>query len=116
MLVSYQNDPATAEPLQAALREFTEETGLKAREPFIELTALKQKSGKLVRCWAFEGDANARLAPGASMFELEWPPKSGRRVAFPEVDEVRMFSVEDALQKISPGQAGFIRELAARLV
>lgn len=68
-----------------------------------------------MRCWAFEGDEDARLAPGASTFELERPPSSGRRVAFPEVDDVRLFSVEDALQKISLGQADFIRELAARL-
>lgn len=84
------------EPLQAALREFTEETGLKAREPFIELTALKQKSGKLVRCWAFEGQAQQSYQPGASMFEVEWPPKSGKQASFPEVDELRLFAVNQA--------------------
>lgn len=103
------------DPLVAAQREFEEETGLKARAPFLELTALKQKGGKLVRCWAFKGDDNAKLQPGLSTFELEWPPKSGRLVAFPEIDEVALFAVELALRKILPGQAGFIRELEARL-
>jgi predicted NUDIX family NTP pyrophosphohydrolase len=99
----------------AAIREFAEETGLKARGPFIELTPLKQKSGKLVRCWAFEGDADAIIAPGASMFELEWPPRSGRHTSFPEVDDARLFEIAEALQMILPGQAGFLRELETRL-
>jgi predicted NUDIX family NTP pyrophosphohydrolase len=99
--------------LDAALREFEEETGLRAQQPFIALTPIRQKSGKLVRCWAFEGDARAALAPGASRFEIEWPPHSGQRTSFPEVDDVRLFEIEDALTKIVPGQAGFVRELAA---
>lgn len=99
----------------AAVREFKEETGLDARPPLHELTALKQRGGKLVRCWAFEGDAEAIIAPGGSRFELEWPPRSGRRVSFPEVDGARLFELPDALLKILPGQAGFLRELAERL-
>lgn len=103
------------EPLAAARREFEEETGLKAKAPFVELTPLKQKSGKLVRCWAFEGEARANYAPGASTFDVEWPPRSGKRASFPEVDEVRLFAIEQAQAKILPGQAGFIRELEQRL-
>lgn len=102
-------------PLDAAKREFEEETGLPAKAPFIELTALEQKSGKLVLCWAFEGDAENTYAAGASTFELEWPPKSGKRASFPEVDEVRLFEVNEALVKILPAQAGFVRELQERL-
>lgn len=101
--------------LPAAEREFTEETGLRAKGPFAELTALKQRSGKLVRCWAFEGEAQERFSPGTSTFDLEWPPGSGVRVAFPEVDKIALFEFEDALRKILPGQAGFVRELASRL-
>ena len=100
--------------LSAAQREFTEETSLIAKGPFIELTALKQKSRKVVHCWAFEGEAKP-LMTGASHFDLEWPPRSGRMQRFPEVDDARLFAVQDALKKILPGQAGFIRELTAYL-
>lgn len=106
---------AGEDPLATAVREFEEETGLTPQPPFHELAPLKQKSGKLVRCWVFEGEAQASYAPGASTFELEWPPKSGKREAFPEVDEVRLFEIEEALGKVLPGQAGFIRELEERL-
>lgn len=102
-------------PFDAAKREFTEETALAPRPPFLELTPLKQNSGKLVRCWAFEGEAQDTFAPGASSFELEWPPKSGKRARFPEVDALELFDIEKALTKILPGQAGFVRELRARL-
>lgn len=101
--------------LAAAIREFEEETGLKAEAPFMHLAPLKQKSGKLVQCWAFEGNPSAPIAPGASTFELEWPPRSGKRASFPEVDDARLFELPEALLKILPGQAGFIRELASRL-
>jgi predicted NUDIX family NTP pyrophosphohydrolase len=101
--------------LAAAIREFSEETGRNARGPFIELTPLKQKGGKLVRCWAFEGDADAIVEPGASTFEMEWPPRSGRHTSFPEVDDARLFEITEALEKILPGQAGFLRELETRL-
>lgn len=107
-------DPGEDE-LGAAMREFEEETGLRARGPFIALTPLKQKSGKLVRCWALEGDADAAVAPGASMFEMEWPPRSGRQMSFPEVDDARLFEIGEALEKILPGQAGFLRDLETRL-
>lgn len=99
----------------AAVREFEEETGLQPRGPFLDLGVLKQKSGKLVRCWAFEGDPDAAIAAGSSRFEMEWPRHSGRRQSFPEVDDARLFSVDEALQKILPGQASFIRGLEVRL-
>lgn len=102
------------EQLDAAQREFLEETGITPRGPFIDLDTLKQKSGKLVRCWAFEGDAGAKIAPGPSLFEMEWPPRSGKRACFLEVDEARLFELDEALRKILPGQAGFIRALAER--
>jgi predicted NUDIX family NTP pyrophosphohydrolase len=101
--------------LAAAQREFTEETGLIAQAPFVELTPLKQKSGKIVHCWAFRGAAAATMQ-GKSTFEIEWPRGSGRMSAFPEVDEARLFPIDEAFQKILAGQAGFIRELTTRLV
>lgn len=103
------------EPLDAAKREFMEETALAPRPPFLELTPLKQKSGKLIRCWAFEGQAQDTFAPGASTFEVEWPSKSGKRARFPEIDALQLFTVDEALTKILPGQSGFVRELKARL-
>lgn len=101
--------------LDTAIREFGEETGIAPRGPFLDLGGLKQKSGKIVRCWAFEGDPDAIIAPGPSQFEMEWPPRSGRRAFFPEVDNARLFELNDALQKILPGQAGFIHALKQRL-
>lgn len=107
-------DPGEDE-LAAAMREFEEETAIAPRGPFLSLGGLKQKSGKLVRCWAFEGDAGAVIAPGPSKFEIEWPPHSGQRARFAEVDDARLFDIDEALTKISPGQAGFIRALATAL-
>lgn len=100
--------------LAAAQREFTEETGLAAKGPFLALTPLKQKSGKLVKCWAFEGKRQP-IPIGQSTFEIEWPPHSGKRATFPEVDRAEFFSPEEALMKILPGQAPFVRELEALL-
>jgi len=105
---------ADEDKLAAARREFTEETGLISSPPFLLLSPLKQKGGKLVYCWAFEG-APAPLMVGASSFEMEWPRGSGRRARFPEVDDARLFNIHEALGKILPGQSGFIRELAVRL-
>ncbi len=101
---------AGEEPLEAAKREFREETGLEPFPPFRELAPVTQKGGKLVRCWTFAGEEQAP-SPGPSLFEIEWPPRSGKRVSFPEVDEVRFFSLEEAHVKILPAQASFLSEL-----
>jgi predicted NUDIX family NTP pyrophosphohydrolase len=102
------------EPLAAARREFTEETGFTAAGPFLPLTPLRQKSGKLIQAYTCEGEAD----PGkltSNTFSLEWLPHSGQMQEFPEVDRAAWFSLEEAAAKIHPGQAGFLRELA-RLV
>jgi len=99
------------DPLEAAKREFFEETGIEPMPPFRELAPVTQRSGKHVRCWAFAGDERA-VAPGASAFEIEWPPHSGRRARFPEVDAVQFFTLDEALQKILPAQAPLLHELA----
>jgi predicted NUDIX family NTP pyrophosphohydrolase len=78
---------------------------------FIPLTPVTQQSGKLVHAWAVAGDCDpARLR--SNLFSLEWPPKSGKRQEYPEVDRAEWFSVPVALQKIVPGQRGLVAELA----
>jgi predicted NUDIX family NTP pyrophosphohydrolase len=97
--------------LASARREFAEETGFRVEGPFIPLTPLRQPSGKVVHAWAFEGDADPELLH-SNMVSLEWPPKSGRRREFPEVDRAAWLSLGQAAQKILPGQRGFLSELA----
>lgn len=100
--------------LEAARREFSEETGFDSTPPFLPLGELRQKSGKLIQAWAFAGDCDpARLS--SNTFELEWPPRSGRRRAFVEIDRAAWFTPDEARRKILPGQAAFIDRLVALL-
>ena len=104
---------AREEPLAAAQREFEEETGCRVQGPFIPLTPITQRGGKLVQAWAVEGDCDpAQLR--SNLFSLEWPPKSGKRQQFPEVDRAEWFSVPVALRKINPAQGGFVSELTTK--
>lgn len=99
------------DPLAAAQREFYEETGFTARGDFIELGSVRQKSGKIVVAWAFEGDCNpAQLV--SNTCEIEWPPKSKKRLEIPEVDRGRWFTLSTARQFIRPEQVPL---LGARL-
>lgn len=99
------------EPLMAAQREFTEETGFTCSGPFIPLQAIRQKSGKVVHAWAFQGDCDpARVR--SIHFEMEWPPYSGQKRMFPEVDRAAFFDLTEARRKIIPAQAPFLAELA----
>lgn len=100
--------------LDAAQRELVEETGITPRAPFLPLAPCRLKSGKLVHAWAFEGDADPACVH-SNTFELEWPPRSGSKQRFPEVDRAAFFDVSTALQMINAGQRGFIEELARRL-
>ncbi len=77
-------------PLDAAIREMEEETGLKTSGDFIELTPLKQKSGKLVYAWALQKDIDPEKIK-SNHFEIEWPPKSGTKRSFPEIDKAAWF-------------------------
>jgi predicted NUDIX family NTP pyrophosphohydrolase len=98
------------ELLAAAIREFEEELGLKPNGPFTELTPVKQKGGKVVHAWSFEGDCE----PGqikSNTFQMEWPPRSGRQVEFPEVDRAEFFTLEDAKKKINPAQVALLEEV-----
>lgn len=107
-------DPETEEPLAAARREFEEEIGLKPNGQFLELTPIKQKGGKVVHAWAVEGDCDPSQIKSNS-FRMEWPPKSGKLMEFPEVDRAGWFSPADAKKKINSAQAPFIDELTAKL-
>ncbi|MDB5258434.1 MAG: hydrolase [Chitinophagaceae bacterium] len=102
---------APEKAMDAALREFEEETGqaITAKE-FIELKPVKLKSGKTVYAWACEQDIDAD-AIKSNTFSLEWPPKSGRFNDYPEIDRAEWFELEEALKKINPAQQDFIREL-----
>ena len=100
------------EPLDAAIREFTEETGFPASGDFQSLGAVVQRGGKHVSAWAVEGEFDpAKLKP--FMFEMEWPPKSGRKAQFPEVDRVAWFTLPDARRQILPSQLPFLERLVA---
>jgi predicted NUDIX family NTP pyrophosphohydrolase len=98
------------DPLSAAKREFTEETGLQPGTTFIELTPIKQAGGKVVRAWAFEGEADPTVITSNS-FSMEWPPRSGRQQTFPEVDRAAWFPIEEANQRILKGQVALLTEL-----
>lgn len=102
--------------LDAARREFVEETGFALPDgPCLELGEVRLPSGKRVRAWAVEGDCDPeRLASGT--FELEWPPRSGARRSFPEVDRAGWFAPEAARVKLAPAQHALLERLAAALV
>jgi predicted NUDIX family NTP pyrophosphohydrolase len=106
-------DPGEDE-LACARREFKEETGFEAGGPGLErdLGSFRQPSGKRLHVWAIEGDVNpAELA--SNQFEMEWPPKSGRRAQFPEVDRGEWFDEREALLKIARGQRPILERFFA---
>lgn len=102
------------EPLAAARREFAEETGLEAAGPFVPLGEVVLKSGKRIAAWAFEGDFDpAQLR--CNTFEIEWPPRSGRRQSYPEVDRAGWFTPEIARRKLNPAQVPLLERLQEAL-
>ncbi|PYT10770.1 MAG: NUDIX hydrolase [Acidobacteria bacterium] len=102
------------EPLEAAKREFQEETGFVAEGAFIPLGELKQAGGKTVAVWAIEGECDpARLK--SNTFSLEWPPRSGRHIEVPEVDRGAWFTIEEARSRILQGQLPFLDRLMQKL-
>lgn len=96
--------------LDAAIREFQEETGLCPTGPYLPLGSVKLKSGKTVYAWAFTGDWDGRPL-ASNHFEMEWPPKSGQLQSFPEVDKADFFSIPAARRKIHPAQQAFLDRL-----
>jgi predicted NUDIX family NTP pyrophosphohydrolase len=96
--------------LATAQREFEEELGVKPTGQLIQLDPIKQKGGKIVHAWAFEGDCDP-AAIKSNVFMMEWPPKSGRQMEFPEVDRAEFFDLDVARKKISPAQVALLDEL-----
>lgn len=97
--------------LQAALREFEEEVGFRPKGPFTDLGDTRQKGGKVVHAWAFEGDRDPREELTGNTFELEWPPHSGRKQSFPEVDRGEFFGIDEARNKLNSAQLVFLDRL-----
>jgi predicted NUDIX family NTP pyrophosphohydrolase len=101
-------------PLDVARREFEEETGYPVSGAFLALEPVKQKGGKVVSAWAVEGDCDAARIR-SNTFEMEWPPRSGKRVTFPEVDRAGWFLPDEARAKLLPAQRAFVDQLCAML-
>jgi predicted NUDIX family NTP pyrophosphohydrolase len=100
--------------LAAARREVEEETGARPSGTFIPLPPVHQAGGKVVHVWAVESDFDPESLV-SNLFEMEWPPRSGRRRSFPEVDRAAWFDLETAARKILPSQAAVLRHLQERL-
>lgn len=100
--------------LEAARREFEEETNFTAQGDFLELGTVQQAGGKVVSAWAFEGDCDpSKLI--SNRCEIEWPPRSGRKIEIPEVDRGDWFSIAEAKQRILKSQAPFLERLSRLL-
>jgi predicted NUDIX family NTP pyrophosphohydrolase len=100
--------------LDAACREFEEETGIQPAGPFLPLGSVRQKAGKVVHGWAWEGDADPERVTSNSA-RTEWPPGSGRWITYPEVDRCAWFEARTARARINPAQAELIDRLEAVL-
>lgn len=97
-------------PLEAAIREFREETGFVPAGPYLPLGMVTQRSGKIVHAWAFEGDCDPAAA-SSNLTSTEWPPRSGQRIEIPEIDRVSFFGIDDARQVINTGQVRLLDRL-----
>jgi predicted NUDIX family NTP pyrophosphohydrolase len=116
-----KGEPDAGEPmtgdelLDVARREFEEETGLRVSgDGAMPLGSVVQRGGKVVIAWAVEGDLDPAAAQ-SNTFEIEWPPRSGERAVFPEVDRVEWFELPEALHRIRPAQAPLLERLDAAL-
>ncbi|HUG31113.1 MAG TPA: NUDIX domain-containing protein [Candidatus Limnocylindria bacterium] len=108
-------------PEAVAAREFAEETGFDladvaadAMQPHLDLGEITLRSGKVVHAWAVEGDLDAALCR-SNEIEIEWPPRTGRRLLVPEVDRVAWFDLAEARRRAHPAQAVFVERLEVRL-
>ena len=102
------------DPLQAAKREFSEETGFSIDGEFRRLNPVKQSGGKIVHAWAIEADCDPAQVR-SNLFSMEWPPKSGQKKEFPEVDRAGWFTIPEARKRILAAQIGFIDQLISFL-
>jgi predicted NUDIX family NTP pyrophosphohydrolase len=101
-------------PLEAAKREFQEETGFPVPETFLDLGSIKQAGGKIVAAWAFEGDCDP-AEMSSNTCEVEWPPRSGRLIEVPEADRGAWFSIDEAKERIKSTQIPLLDRLAKAL-
>lgn len=101
-------------PLEAAKREFQEETGFAAQGAFLELGDVRQSGGKVVSAWAFEGDCDP-ASMVSNRCQVEWPPRSGSLIEIPEVDRGEWFSIAGARERILKSQAPFLDRLCQML-
>jgi predicted NUDIX family NTP pyrophosphohydrolase len=102
------------DPLRAARREFTEETGQSVDGRFLELVTVQQKGGKMVYAWALEGDIDADNIV-SNTFRQEYPYKSGKWITVPEVDKAAWFSIDEGRKKINPAQALLLDDLLQKI-
>ena len=111
-----KGEAAPGEDLLTRARiEFEEELGIPAQGDYVSLGSVQQKGGKIVHAWAFEGDLPANFEINCNTFEIEWPPRSGKRQSFPEVDCAEFFSDAAARKKINPAQISFLDRLREML-
>ena len=103
------------ELLSAARRELREEIGLEAEGDLEDLGTIQQKGGKTVHAWAIEVDPDTVVAQVSNLFELEWPPRSGKKQAFPEIDRAEFFSLEEAETRINQAQRAFLDRLRTKV-
>jgi predicted NUDIX family NTP pyrophosphohydrolase len=112
-----KGEAAPGEDLLTRARiEFEEELGRRPEGDWISLGSIKQRGGKTVHAWAFEGDLPEDFTPRSNDFEMEWPPRSGKRVRFPEIDQAIFFAAAEARRKINPAQVEFIDRLQEALL
>jgi len=102
------------DPLASARREFQEETGIVPQPPFLELGSIRQKAGKVIEAWAWEGDADPNLVV-SNLISIEFPRNSGRRIEIPEIDRCGWFAIAEARAKLNPAQVELLDRLAALL-
>jgi predicted NUDIX family NTP pyrophosphohydrolase len=111
-----KGEPDGDEPLiDVARREFTEETGHPIPDaPLLEIGSIVQKGGKVVHAWAIEGDLDPARSR-SNLFEMEWPPRSGRMATFPEIDRVAWFDPVEARRRVKATQIPLLERLEAAL-
>jgi predicted NUDIX family NTP pyrophosphohydrolase len=103
------------EPLAAAIREFQEEVGIVPNAPYFELGSIRQRGGKTVHAWGFEGDWDESQPIHSNTIEVEWPPGSGRQTVWPEIDKAGFFTLDAARSKMKLAQQPLLDRLVASL-
>ena len=101
--------------MKAAAREFREEIGFELQGNLVDLGSIKQQGSKTVHAWAFEVGPDQMVSLASNTFEMEWPPRSGRMQAFPEIDRAEFFPLAEAAKRINEAQRMFLERLRAKV-